>query len=367
MFQPPPLQQERSSAFSLQRATGDASTAPETCWRVRLIVSDLDGTLVKTYKTLEGLHYIMQELGECVQRPHDTIKHYTNHIRDKIRMQDILHVPEEALPQIVSLLIEAEGKAGKIEGGTPRNGTKVHIDTLLAQGLAMANESFKAYNGAERVMKKANAHGTGFVIHTATKAEAAVRRLTRSTELNPDHVSLVFARTDNEEEFNLPWRKNLTDPRAIAFAEKLVPYIGKKSFKQVTTMLQMFNVTANEMLYVGESATDYSCIKAPHNRRLGYFAYQEEGGRMSPNKILVNNHLREHRLGHDHFLENHPQLYSNPHVIILNEGWVTLHQAMTCERIVLDDLLNPSATCAPQQTKPRSRQEAPFPATCVLG
>jgi phosphoglycolate phosphatase-like HAD superfamily hydrolase len=320
--------------------TIDPSITTERCWRVRLIVSDLDGTLVETYRTLEGLHHIMQELGKCVKRPNDAIKHYTDRIRGQIQMPDILHAPDEALPQIVNLLVKAEGEAGRIEGGTPRNGTKVHIDSMLEQGLAMAHDSFKAYSGATRVMDDANTNGTGFIIHTATKAESAVRRLTRSTELNPDHVSLIFARTDDEEGFNLPWRKNLTDPRAIAFAEKVVPYIGKKSFEQVTTMLRMFDVAADEMLYVGESATDYSCIKGPHGYRLGYFAYQEVGARMSPNKLLVNDHLREHRLGHAHFIEKHPRMYTNPHVIVLKKGWETLHEAMAKGQIVLEDLLD---------------------------
>lgn len=366
MLHPSSLPPEQPPPFLRRGTTGHTSLASESFWRIRLIVSDLDGTLVKTYKTLGALHHIMQELGECMQRPNDPIQHYTDQIRDQIRMRDILHAPEESLPKIVSMLVKAEGEAGRIEGGTPRNGTKVHIDKLLEQGLAMAHESFRTYCGARRVMDQANLHGTGFVIHTATKAEAAVRRLTRSTELNLDHISLVFARTDNEEEFSLPWRKNLTDPRAIAFAEKLVPYMGKKSCDQVSTLLKMFDVTANEMLYVGESATDYNCIQDLHGQHLGYFAYQEEGGRMTSEKIVVNDSLREHRLGHEHFMKTHPELHLKPHVIVLKEGWVTLHEAIAHGRIALEDLLPNIPERSIRQQQP-NRQATTLSAPCLIG
>ena len=59
-----------NAPFSETIASPHAPTV-ETPWQTRLIMSDLDGTETPTYKTLEALYHLLDQLAEFVNDPVD--------------------------------------------------------------------------------------------------------------------------------------------------------------------------------------------------------------------------------------------------------------------------------------------------------
>ncbi|MEJ0063427.1 MAG: HAD family hydrolase [Alphaproteobacteria bacterium] len=293
---------------------------------IKVIVLDLDGTLVPTYKTLASVAATQDSL----QRQFDAAGGETcmsgaawqSHLMRTLGIQNILHRPEQVFREYMRSL----------DYGNPAISEEL---ATLKDAKTSAHQSYELYSGAADFLRVASKAGVFGAIYTNSPDSHAVDRSKRAG-LDPDHLSAFYAKKLCDED-SPSWKEGAASSNGGGFGRIVIPYTYQKPDPTpLHEIARLTGASPDQILVIGEGLSDLRValgIDPSKSReydpksRNAIFCFQEHGANdISPAERDINNQLRPGKelLGAEAVNKEIDALGINDSIIRLPKGFETL-------------------------------------------
>ena len=291
---------------------------------IKAVVTDMDGTLMPTYKVLISII----EADAVLSSLYDNMYHKMSDdtlpalLMSLFGIQTLLHNPEESTQQMFVHALQ-----------------ELNIDipaATLHHMQQVVKESFRLYDGVLDFLILAANSGVYSAIYSSSLSDLVVARLLRSG-ISPIYFKAVYAKGDHLHPGQQPLRTADSSSMEGSYEKILIPYaFPKPDAGPLKQIAEITKAAPHEILMIGDglsnlhvalginSTTTYESGLTPHT---SIFCFHEEGAKDISNKeLLMNSRLRPGRevLGAAAVNREIATLGVADHIIRLPQGFNTL-------------------------------------------
>ncbi len=258
-----------------------------------VIVSDLDGTMTPSYKSLDAIHAAKVRLTDLGCNSHDTDMFIRMYLGGQIPVggkqicpQQVLHLPYRPQEAIQVWL-----------NGTSNLRQYAEDRTIVSLMDQLQRQSFVLYPDVHRWIDTVKESGALFIVYTNSPGYFAMRRMAIAG-INPDHIDCIYARADGAISSDFMTSDPDLDKRTTdtirALYERFIPFTFRKpSPVPLQAIAETLDVPYNQLLMIGESHTDFECANPHASDPAAVFALQEQGAAgICDDTIAINQAIR---------------------------------------------------------------------------